>query len=134
MGTQQRLVHGFQTIYFPILGSDETSSVHEPLATPSSIMERTTKLQDAYVELRTDLLDEVDMIETRLIKPAMEAKDWIQPLKKVIKKRGDKKVRISMEQNLLVRANICSWISRSIKRGLITRERRRIDQNEIMPL
>lgn len=56
-------------------------------------MDRTIKLQEAYVELRAELLDEVDLIETRIIKPATDAKGWIQPLKKVIKKRGDRKVR-----------------------------------------
>lgn len=55
-------------------------------------MERTTKLQEAYVELRNDMLDEIDKMETRLIKPAVDAKSSIQPLKKVIKKRGDRKV------------------------------------------
>ena len=56
-------------------------------------MARTSKLQSAYDDLRTDLLGEVSMVDTRIIKPAMDAKDCIQPLKKVIKKRGDKKVR-----------------------------------------
>lgn len=55
-------------------------------------MERTIKLHTAYDELRTDLLDEIAMVDTRIIKPATEAKDCIQPMKKVIKKRGDKKV------------------------------------------
>lgn len=55
-------------------------------------MGRTTKLQGLYVDLRNDLLEEVDMAETRIIKPATQAKDGIQPLKKVIKKREDRKV------------------------------------------
>lgn len=55
-------------------------------------MERTIKLQEAYVGLRTDLLEEVETIEARIIKPASDAKDSIQPLKKIIKKRGDRKV------------------------------------------
>lgn len=57
-------------------------------------MMRTVKLQQAYDELKTDLLEEVDVVDARIIKPAMEAKDHIQPLKKVIKKRGDRKVRL----------------------------------------
>ena len=56
-------------------------------------MERTIKLQEAYVGLRTDLLEEVETIESRIIKPATDAKDSIQPLKKIIKKREDRKVR-----------------------------------------
>lgn len=56
-------------------------------------MERTVKLQEGYSELKTDLLEEVNMVDTRIIKPATDAKDYIQPLKKVMKKRGDRKVR-----------------------------------------
>lgn len=93
LGTQERLVHGFQTIYSPVIGSDENYSGHEPVETPRSTMERTVKLQEAYVGLRTDLLEEVETIEARIIKPASDAKDSIQPLKKIIKKRGDRKVR-----------------------------------------
>lgn len=55
-------------------------------------MERTIKLQEAYAGLRTDLLEEVETIEARIIKPASDAKESIQPLKKVIKKREDRKV------------------------------------------
>ena len=60
--------------------------------TPKTTMERTVKLQEIFVELRADLLEEVDMVESRIIKPATLARDGIQPLKKVIKKREDKKV------------------------------------------
>lgn len=55
-------------------------------------MERATRLQGDYTELRNDMLEEIDVMETRLIQPAADAKSWIQPLKKVIKKRGDRKV------------------------------------------
>ena len=92
MGTQQRLVHGFQTIYEPIIGANEDYCGHEPITTDENIMARTSKLQTSYDELRTDLLEEVSMVDTRIVKPAMDAKDYIQPLKKVIKKRGDRKV------------------------------------------
>ena len=55
-------------------------------------MQRAEKLHTNYDDLRTDLLEEVAMVDNRIIKPASEAKDCIQPMKKVIKKRGDKKV------------------------------------------
>ena len=38
------------------------------------------------------MLEEVNMVDTRIIRPATEAKEFIQPLKKVIKKREDRKV------------------------------------------
>ena len=57
-------------------------------------MERTVKIQEGYAELKTDLLGEVNLVDERIVKPATEAKDYIQPLKKVIKQREDRKVRI----------------------------------------
>lgn len=60
--------------------------------TSSTPMQRTAKLSQGYEELKTDLLEEVNMADARIIKPATEARDWIQPLKKVIKKREDRKV------------------------------------------
>ena len=79
-------------MYSPIIGANEDYSGHEPVITPRQIMERTTKLHTNYDDLRTDLLEEVALVDSRIIKPAQEAKDCIHPLKKVIKKRGDKKV------------------------------------------
>ena len=80
-------------MYNPIFGADESYVGHEPVATPARNMERTQKLQAAYEELKTDMLEEVNRVDARIVRPAMEAKDWIQPLKKVIKKREDRKVR-----------------------------------------
>lgn len=79
-------------MYEPIVGSNESYDGHEAVPTPASTLERTAKLQIAYGELKSDLLEEFNMVDARIVKPAMEAKDWIQPLKKVIKKREDKKV------------------------------------------
>ena len=91
LGTQQRLVHGFEAIYAPIIGANEEYEGHIPVMTDEITMARTSKLQAAYDDLRTDLLEEVGMVDTRIIKPATDARDCIQPLKKVIKKRGDRK-------------------------------------------
>lgn len=79
-------------MYSPIIGADENYAGHEPVITPGHVMERMTRFHTSYDELRTDLLEEVAMVDTRIIKPATEAKDCIQPMKKVIRKRGDKKV------------------------------------------
>jgi amphiphysin len=80
-------------MYSPFIGSNENYEGHRPMETPQNIMDRTIKLQEGYAELKTDLLEEVNMVDTRIIGPATDAKDYIQPLKKVIKKRGDRKVR-----------------------------------------
>lgn len=115
LGTQQRLAHGFQTMYSPIVGADENYAGHEPGITPHHIMERTIKFHTSYDELRTDLLEEVAMVDTRIIKPATEAKDCIQPMKKVIRKRGDKKVGTIIPLLVNHSAKSGSWTSRSIK-------------------
>jgi amphiphysin len=67
-------------------------AVHEPVETPQENIDRVARLQGAYEELKNDLLDEVNQIDARIIQPAMDARDSIQPLKKVIKRRQDRKV------------------------------------------
>ena len=39
-----------------------------------------------------DLLEEVNQVDERIIRPATDARDYIHPMKKVIKKRQDRKV------------------------------------------
>ncbi|KAI9760160.1 MAG: hypothetical protein M1835_000224 [Candelina submexicana] len=98
LGTQFQLVNEFQTMYTPIIGASEAYAGHEPASTPSSTMERTIRLREAYHEMKTDLLEEVNMVDTRIIKPAMDAKDFLQPLKKVMKKREDRKLDYELYQ------------------------------------
>ena len=50
------------------------------------------KLQEVYTELKNDMLEEVNLVDDRIIKPATDARDYIHPMKKVIKKRQDRKV------------------------------------------
>ena len=83
----------FQSIYNPITGAGEGYSGHEPALTPQSTLERITKIQETYAELKSDLLEDLNTVDLRLIKPTTEAKTWLQPMKKVIKKRQDRKVR-----------------------------------------
>ncbi|MCJ1388493.1 hypothetical protein MMC18_001340 [Xylographa bjoerkii] len=89
---QQRLVNEFQGIYSPIIGAGEGYSAHEPVLTPQHIVERVVKLQEVYTELKTDMLEEVNLVDERIIKPATDARDYIHPMKKVIKKRQDRKL------------------------------------------
>ena len=60
--------------------------------TPQLQLDRTAKLKEAYTELKTDLLEEVIMMDARVIKPATDAKDYIQPVRKTIKKRENKRL------------------------------------------
>lgn len=43
-------------------------------------------------ELKTDLMDEVIMMDSRVIGPATDAKEFIQPIRKTIKKRENKRL------------------------------------------
>lgn len=89
---QHRLVDEFQNLYNPIVGASEGYSAHEPVLTPEANLERVTKLQEAYVELKSDMLEEVNQVDDRIIKPAQDARDYIKPMKKTVKKRQDRKV------------------------------------------
>ena len=116
------------------MGADENYTAHEPMITPRHIMERTVSFHASYDELRTDLLEEVAMVDTRIIKPAMEAKDCIQPMKKVIRKRGDKKVGTTIHQSVKYIADLCSWTLKNIKSESKLGEAKRRDQIGIMHL
>ena len=59
-------------------------------------MARTVQLREEYEELKKDLMAEINMVDARMIKPAQEAKDYLHPLKKTIKKREDRKVRLHL--------------------------------------
>jgi amphiphysin len=85
-------VTNVEELYNPIIGASSDGHGHEPVLTPQAQLERSLKLKQAYTELKTDLLEEVNMTDTRIIKPATEAKEYIQPLKKTIKKRENKRL------------------------------------------
>ena len=91
--TQHRLVNEFQGLYSPIVGAGEGYSGIQHVETPQDALRRTMKIEQGYAALKTDLLDEVNMVDDRIVKPATDARDYIQPLKKVIKHREDRKVR-----------------------------------------
>ncbi|KAH7061049.1 hypothetical protein B0J12DRAFT_279622 [Macrophomina phaseolina] len=87
------IVTEFEALYRPIAAVGETSlQGHIPAETPREILERTRRSKELYNELKTEMMEEVNMIDRRLIKPAQEAKQNIKPMHKVIQKREDKKL------------------------------------------
>lgn len=82
----------FEGLYGPIIGSSEPT-IHQPVITPENTLARTARLKEEYEELKKELLAEVNAVDERMIKPAVDAKDYLQPMKKTIRKREDKKVR-----------------------------------------
>ena len=81
----------FEELYNPIVG---TSDEHRdfPALTPRDQMERMTRLKETYAELKTDLYEEIIMMDARVTKPAQDAIDALQQLRKVIKKRENKRL------------------------------------------
>ncbi|KAI9758746.1 MAG: hypothetical protein M4579_002849 [Chaenotheca gracillima] len=92
LGHQYNLINEFESAYAPIAGGTEDHEGPDYVETPRVVMARTSKLRETYQELRTDLLEEINMVDARIIQPGIEAKEFIQPMKKVIKKREDKKL------------------------------------------
>lgn len=91
LNTQVAQVTGFEDLYNPIVGAADGSR-HEPYITPREQIQRATLLKNVFAELKTDLLDEVGMMDSRVIKPATDAKDYLQPIHKTIKKRDNKRL------------------------------------------
>ncbi|TAQ88481.1 hypothetical protein B7494_g3179 [Chlorociboria aeruginascens] len=90
LGTQLSTVISFEELYNPIVG---TSDGHvDPITTPQDLLDRTSRLKEAYTELKTDLLEEIIMMDARVMKPATEAREHLQPIKKTIKKRENKRL------------------------------------------
>lgn len=83
---------GIEELYNPIVGASSDGHGHEPALTPRAQLDRSYNLQQAYTELKTDLLEEVNMMDARIIRPASDAKEYIQPIKKTIKKRENKRL------------------------------------------
>jgi hypothetical protein len=81
----------FEELYEPIVGSSDGYGQPPVMSTPEQL-ERTSKLRTAYAELKTDLLDEVGMMDSRVIRPATDAKEYLQPIRKTIKKRENKRL------------------------------------------
>ncbi|KAL4890331.1 hypothetical protein BDV59DRAFT_96459 [Aspergillus ambiguus] len=89
---QSRMLSEFEGLYSPIVGSADSSASHNPAPTPETTMVRTNKLHDEYEELRKDLIEELTAVDQRMIQPASQAREFIAPLKKTIKKRDDRKL------------------------------------------
>ncbi|KAL9062975.1 MAG: hypothetical protein Q9157_008506, partial [Trypethelium eluteriae] len=83
----------FEILYKPIVGSSKDYDGGTVLAeTPPNQMQKASDLQMEYAQLKSDMQEEVNTMDTKLINKAAEAKEHIQPLKKTIKKRQDKKL------------------------------------------
>jgi len=91
---QLGIVTELESLYDPIVGAaDDTAKPHNP--TPELLLERTLSLREAYNELKTDLLEEIEVVNEKVVKPVSEARDYVVPVRKTIKKR--EKLRLDYE-------------------------------------
>lgn len=56
------------------------------------MLTKTKNLKEAYAELKADLLEELNLVDPRIIRPATEVLECIKPIKKTIKNRENKRV------------------------------------------
>ncbi|KAH7408795.1 hypothetical protein DE146DRAFT_388532 [Phaeosphaeria sp. MPI-PUGE-AT-0046c] len=89
---QLAAVEYLHTIYKPLGGEKAGGGSHVAVETPHATLERVAALQEAFSELKTDMMEEVKDIDRKLIVPAKLAKDALKPMKKAIKRREDAKV------------------------------------------
>lgn len=89
--TQFGIVREYEGLYDPIVGAYDGHG-RPTVQTPELQLHRTFKLREAYAALRDDLVDEISEIDTRVIQPATTARDYIQPIRRTIKKRENKRL------------------------------------------
>lgn len=88
---QLQVVTEYEGLYDPIVGASDGQS-RQAVPTPPLQLERTFKLKKAYTELKSELLEEMILIEDHVLKPATDARNCIAPIRKTIKKRENKRV------------------------------------------
>lgn len=67
--------------------------------TDDTQLERTFELKNTYTQLRDDLVDGVNSIETEILRPALSARECIAPIRKTIKKRENKRLDVETTQD-----------------------------------
>jgi amphiphysin len=98
VNAQLQVVTEYESLYDPIVGaSDGHGRPTEP--TPELQLHRTYNLKKAYDELQVEMLEEVTMIEEKIIKPATDARECLQPIRKTIKKRENKRLDYEKAQD-----------------------------------
>ncbi|KFY06721.1 hypothetical protein V492_07799 [Pseudogymnoascus sp. VKM F-4246] len=92
LALQLNAVTVFEEIYNPIVGATSEGHGHDAIMTPENMLIKTKNLKEAYAELKTDLLEELNLVDPRIIRPATEVLECIKPIKKTIKNRENKRI------------------------------------------
>ncbi|KAK4102818.1 hypothetical protein N658DRAFT_494881 [Parathielavia hyrcaniae] len=97
--SQLQVVTEFEALYDPIVGAADGQSAREAVPTPELQLQRTFNLKKAYTDLKTEVVDEIALIEGHVLKPAADARDCIAPIHKTIKKREDRRADYEKTQD-----------------------------------
>ena len=92
LALQLSAITGFEELYKPIVGATSEGNGHDAAITPQALLNKTKNLKEAYADLKADLLDELNLVDLRIIRPATEVLEYIKPIKKTIKNRENKRV------------------------------------------
>ncbi|KAI2639440.1 hypothetical protein GGS21DRAFT_507692 [Xylaria nigripes] len=89
--TQLGVVTEYDGLWDPIVGASEGLG-KAAAPTPQLQLEQALRLKEVYAELKADLLEEMELIEAQVVKPAGHARESISPIRKTIKKRENKRL------------------------------------------
>lgn len=88
----------YASLYDPIVGASDGHGRQMKL-TDETQVERTFELKKTYTELRDDLVDGINSVETEILRPALSARECIAPIRKTIKKRENKRLDVEKTQD-----------------------------------
>ncbi|KAL1864163.1 hypothetical protein VTK73DRAFT_6123 [Phialemonium thermophilum] len=91
LDSQLQIVIQYRALYEPIAGASDGRG-REAVPTSDYQLNRVSKLETAYSDLKTELFEELGQIDNSVVKPAVDARDCIQPVRKDIKKRENKRL------------------------------------------
>lgn len=89
---QYETSEAFAYLYKPLEPSKDAESRHQPTETPARYMQKCLGIQKMYSDLKTDLQQELSMIDVKLLRPAQEAKAATKSLQKTLKHRENTKL------------------------------------------
>ncbi|KAK1830227.1 hypothetical protein QBC39DRAFT_354498 [Podospora conica] len=96
--SQLQIVTEYEGLYDPIVSASDGVG-RESAPTPKHLLEQTFTLRECYDSLKTELLEEIGVIEERILKPATDARMNIAPIRKTIKKREAKRAEYEKLQD-----------------------------------
>lgn len=128
MNHQVFVMHEIDALYHPIPVPGD--SMRQMVPTDPETLERAEKMKDECTHLKTEMMEEIMAIDTKLVRAATDAKDSIKPMKKVIKKREDRKVSTAIPLCLLLLTLSSLTTSATIAASILRKRKLRIASSE----